>query len=188
MKNVKWNEIDQLAFDRAQELTGNAVTREYFDTLFNIKMDSEANLALGWKLYMRKDYKNFDFKNNITGISSTFTSLHDTCAKYGQQDFEENIQGLMDQNNLKIYIVMTNFFTAKGDGSRLREFVIHTNKPEKLELLKKLKDFLDTQTEKFQLETLELPDWMEKDQYFGWTFHNLSMSRKKWEPVLRDFF
>jgi len=176
LKGTKWSQIDEDAF-----LQINRVAfYEYYNELVNKKTDRKANIDLGLDLILKKDYKNYQWKNCVAGISVCFNSLHDIMQQFGVEALKAQLKERMQLNSLNIYCIITQIYLKTGEA--FREIMIFDPEYERLQKVSEL----------FEKKS---PYSLQKKKFTGlkgnftfFYFKDESVSRKKVEPIFKDIF
>jgi inorganic pyrophosphatase/exopolyphosphatase len=176
LKGTKWGEVDELAIFRISKV----LMRDYYNELLNKKIDRKLNLDLGIELMLKKDYKNYQWKNCITGISVVFNPIHEIMNKFGVDELITSIKQKMQESGLDVFSMITQTYLKTGDA--FREIMIYDESEERL---KKVSAMFEStcpyplQKKKFTGLTKNFSFYFIKDE---------SVSRKKVEPILKDIF
>lgn len=176
LKNTKWGEPDELAMFRINRV----IMRNYYNDLINKKTDRKLNLDLGLELMLKKDYKNYKWKNCIAGISVIFNPLHEVMSHFGVDELIAKIKNRMVENDLNIFCIIAQTYLKTGEA--YRELMIYDKDSDRLNII----------TTKFEKEC-NYP--IQKKKFTGFAknfsfyiFKDESVSRKKIEPILKDIF
>jgi len=176
LKNTKWGEPDELAMFRINRV----IMRNYYNDLINKKTDRKLNLELGLDLMLRKDYKNYEWKNCVAGISVIFNPMHEVMSHFGVDELTTKIKERMIENDLVIYCIIAQTYLRTGEA--YRELMIYDKDSERLKMI----------TTKFE-NLCNYP--IQKKKFTGFSknfnfyiFKDESVSRKKIEPILKEIF
>jgi len=175
LKGNKWGEIDELACLRLFRKQNNLM----FDNLINKKTDRQLNLNLGIELILKKDYKNYVWKDIVAGISVCFNSFHEIINSFTLDSLKHSMNSRIEENHLHLYMIITQtYFNGKAQ----REFMVYDQNNERFLKLKELFE-------------KHCPFKLKQKKFTGLT-HNFafyiiqddSVSRKKIEPVFKKIF
>lgn len=181
LKGKKWKDIDHEVYNKIKEIGGDQIPSDYFDTLYHLKTDKKNNVELGWHLLQRKDYKNYKINDWILGISTVFLSLGDANENFGTDKMHEEFDKIMEERNLKGYLVMTHY----EEDNDVKRQVLSYSKDD--ELAKKFETMFDNM-EGVNLEKISIGKLTDIENCFCWQNHSTSVSRKKFEPKIREYF
>jgi len=174
LKGSKWSRVDELAFARA----GRIIMQEQYVTLFEKKFDRRLNIELGMDLILKKDYKNYEWKNCVAGISVIFNPLHEFLSTFGVNEIKNTLIDRMKTLGLNIYCIISQVYL--DNGIALREIMIYDNDSERLLKISNLFESLikfSWQKKKFTGLTKNFSFYLFKDE---------SVSRKKIEPIFKQ--
>ncbi len=176
IKGKKWCEVDETAFAQMSRM----ILTEQYHALFQHKFDKKLNIELGLDLILRKDYKNFEWKNCNCGISVVFNPIHEILVTFGVKKVHEILAERMKDLNLGLHIIISQ--TYDNSGHALREIMIFHEEQNKLEMVSKA----------FEAETT-FP--IQKKKFTGlaknfsfYKFKDESVSRKKVDPIFNAIF
>jgi inorganic pyrophosphatase/exopolyphosphatase len=176
LKGTKWGEPDELAIFKINRV----IMRNYYNDLLNKKTDRKLNLDLGLELMLKKDYKNYKWKNCIAGISVIFNPMHEIMSHFGVDELIEKIKKRMLENDLNIFCIISQTYLKSGEA--FRELMIYDKDSDRL-------NKVTTQFEKLCQYPIQKKKFtgFSKNFYF-YIFKDESVSRKKVEPILKDIF
>ena len=176
LKGTKWGDEDETALIRMSRI----MNKDMYNDLINKKTDKKLNMELGLQLMLRKDYKNYQWKNCIAGISVIFNTIHDIMSSFGVDDLRKSLRKRMELNGLDIYLIITQLYLKTGEA--FREIMIFDENTERLnkvcELFEK-KSIYPLQKKKFTGLSKNFSFYFIKDE---------SVSRKKIEPIFKEIF
>lgn len=164
--------------DVANQLRGiaGAESQTLFDALQSAKFDVS---ALGTGDLLRKDYKEWDGERLRYGISSVLTPLANWIAK--DPDLIAGLREYLQSRNLHCLIAMMAYSGA--DGAFHRELAVLT--PDQA-LRTRLLSYLNTDVS--GLNPIHPPNLQDADRVDFFTLDDVSLSRKKLQPILHRFF
>lgn len=176
LKGTKWSDVDENAFMRLNR----TIFQDYYNELIGLKTDRKANIELGLDLILKKDYKNYIWKDIVAGIAVCFNSLHDIMQHFGVENLKQKIKERMIANNLNIFCMITQIYLKTGEA--FREIMIFDLDPQRLNKVSELFE-------------KKCPYSLQKKKFTGlkgnftfFYFKDESVSRKKVEPILKDIF
>ena len=176
LKGTKWGEPDEIAMFRINRV----MMRSYYNDLLNKKTDRKLNLDLGLELMLKKDYKNYQWKNCVAGISVIFNPLHEVMSHFGVDELIVKIKKRITDNDLNIFFIIAQTYLKTGEVCR--EIMIYDENSERLKTI----------TDSFE-KLCHYP--VQKKKFTGFAkcfsfylFKDESVSRKKIEPILKDIF
>jgi inorganic pyrophosphatase/exopolyphosphatase len=176
LKGTKWGDEDESALIRMSRI----INKDMYDDLINKKTDKKLNMELGLQLMLRKDYKNYQWKSCVAGISVVFNPIHDIMSSFGVDDLRKSLRNRMQLNGLDIYLIITQLYLKTGEA--FREIMIFDENTERLnkvcELFEK-KSTYPLQKKKFTGLSKNFSFYFIKDE---------SVSRKKIEPIFKEIF
>jgi inorganic pyrophosphatase/exopolyphosphatase len=176
LKGTKWGDRDQTAIIRMNQI----IMKEMYDNLLNKKIDRQLNIELGLELMLRKDYKNYQWKNCIAGISVVFNPLHEIMCTFGVEDLKKTLRSRIQGNGLNIYAIITQIYLKSGEA--FREIMIFDEDDERLRSV--LEQF-----EKNCPFHLQKKKFTGLSKNFGFYYiKDESVSRKKIEPIFKEIF
>jgi inorganic pyrophosphatase/exopolyphosphatase len=176
LKGTKWSQIDEDAFLQINRIA----FYDYFNELINLKTDRKANIELGLDLILKKDYKNYQWKNCVAGISVCFNSLHDIMQQFGVEALKSKMKERMQTNNLNIHCIITQIYLKTGEA--FREIMIFD--PD-LDRLQKVSELFEQKCP-YALQRKKFTGL--KGNFTFFYFKDESVSRKKVEPIFKDIF
>ena len=176
LKGTKWSQIDEDAFLQMNR----TVFYEYYNQLINLKTDRKVNIELGLDLILKKDYKNYLWKNCVAGISVCFNSLHDIMQQFGVEFLKTKLKERMETNGLNIHCIITQIYLKTGEA--FREIMIFDPDYERLNIVSDLFE-------------KKCPYALQRKKFTGlkgnftfFYFKDESVSRKKVEPIFKEIF
>jgi len=131
-------------------------------------------------LILKKDYKNFQWKNCVAGISVCFNSLHDIMQQFGVEGLKTKLRERMNDNGLDIHCIITQTYLKTGEA--FREIMIFDPKDERLKLVS---DLFEKKCP-FALQRKKFTGL--KGNFSFFYFKDESVSRKKVEPIFKGIF
>jgi inorganic pyrophosphatase/exopolyphosphatase len=177
LKGTKWSEeVDGLA---VMNMT-RVINKSMYEDLLNKKVDKKLNMELGLELMLRKDYKNYQWKNCIAGISVVFNPIHDIMSNFGIDNLRKSLKNRMTSNGLDIYLIITQLYLKTGEA--FREIMIYDDNTERIQKITQLfekKCSYPLQKKKFTGLSKNFSFYFIKDE---------SVSRKKVEPIFKEIF
>jgi inorganic pyrophosphatase/exopolyphosphatase len=176
LKNTKWGDVDEEAMMKMSRI----MNKQMYEDLLNKKTDKKLNMELGLQLMLRKDYKNYQWKSCIAGISVVFNPIHDIMSIFGVDELRKSLRKRMELNNLNIYLIITQVYLKTGEP--FREIMIYDDDGDRLkkvcELFEK-KSHYPLHKKKFTGLSKNFSFYYIKDE---------SVSRKKVEPIFKEIF
>ena len=176
LKDTKWSRDDEEALIEMTKISKEG----YYKELISKKTDKKLNLELGLDLMLKKDYKNYEWKDCIAGISVVFNAFHDIMSAFGIEELRNTLKAKMKKNGLNFYSIITQTYLKNGEA--FREIMVYDEDIEKLNMI--LGKFENT-----------CPYGLQKKKFTGfpksfafYMFKDSSVSRKKVEPLFRDIF
>lgn len=177
LKDTKWGDIDQLACHRMFKI----MMEDSYQSLIKKKTDKQLNLDLGLDLILKKDYKNYTWKNIVAGISVAFNTFHDIINTFTLEYLKTLIQERITSKGLHLYMIITQ--TYGKDGKALREFMIYDEDSVRFHKLKKA--FEANCPFKLKLKKFT---GLSNNNFCFWIILDDSVSRKKVEPIFKKIF
>jgi len=183
LKSTKWGNVDEKALKLIQDKSDNIIPSNYFDDLYFQKTDTKINLNLGFSLLQRKDYKNYKIAGKTWGISVIFMDLETINKEFGSETFKKELHKIVEEKQLDMYAIMTQFKTPNS--TRIgRQLCIYSPKRSNLFLMQDLFE----NTDKIKLDPLQVGKISKLEYVYCYTNDSQEFSRKKFEPVIRDYF
>lgn len=177
LKGKKWGDVDELACQRIFRLFATGM----YDTLVAKKTDRKLNIELGLELILRKDYKNYLWKNKyVAGISVVFNTFHELMKTFTVDKLKDLILERMSVNKLNVYMIITQ--TYDNDGKVGREFMFFNENEEELARIKKEFERLCT----FPFKNKKFTGLTKKFAFY--IIEDDSISRKKIEPIFQEIY
>jgi inorganic pyrophosphatase/exopolyphosphatase len=176
LKGTKWGEPDELAIFRINRV----MMRNYYNDLLNKKTDRKLNLELGLELMLKKDYKNYQWKNCIAGISVIFNPLHEIMSHFGVDDLIVKLKKRMMDNELNIFCIIAQTYSKTG--SAYRELMIYDEDSKRLN---EISSAFEKQCN-YPIQKKKFTGFSKNFSFY--IFKDESVSRKKVEPILKDIF
>ena len=183
LRGNKWDQVDEDQYKTVKEIAGDHIPADYHDTLYHKKIDLETNINLGFHLLARKDYKNFKINDLILGISTIFLQLKVCDKEFTAEEIKKQLNNIVVEKNLDMYMVLTDYKDAETDEHRRQILTFSPNE----ELSNKLKDMLDNFNE-VNLDSIKVGELNDIKYCHTWQNHSTSYSRKKFEPLIRNYF
>lgn len=157
MKGKKWNEVDSDVYKELEEISEGTANTELFTTLYQIKLDKDSNIALGWHLLARKDYKNYKMGDHYLGLSTVFLSIRLMAEEFGPENMKKDFEEMMDAKGLEVYGILTHYNNEAGDVKR--EMLLYSRDAELVKGLNQyMLDFEDLATEPIDIEGFSAED------------------------------
>jgi inorganic pyrophosphatase/exopolyphosphatase len=176
LKGTKWSDDDVSAILEISRICN----KKYYDELISKKTDRQLNIGLGLELMLRKDYKNYQWKNCVAGISVIFNTFHEVMNSFGVEELRKTINKRLETNKLNFYAIITQTYSKTGEA--MREIMLFDEDSNRLTKI----------SEAFEKTS---PYAIVRKKFTGYSkcfafymFKDSSVSRKKVEPVLRDIF
>lgn len=176
LKGTKWSNIDEDVFMKINR----TIVNDYYNLLINLKTDRNANIELGLDLILKKDYKNYQWKNCIAGIAVCFNSLHEIMTQFGVENLKNKIRERIETNGLNIHCIITQIYLKTGEA--FREIMIFDPDQERLNKISKMFE------EKCPYSLQRKKFTGLKGNFTFFYFKDESVSRKKVEPIFKDIF
>ena len=177
LKGTKWGDVDELACHRIFRL----ISKDVYNSLILKKTDRQMNLDLGLNLILKKDYKNYVWrKDHKAGISVVFNTFHELMQSFTVDGIKHEIINKMIENKLNMYMIITQTYTSEGKVKR--EFMFYD--PD----LNELKSLIESFENKciFKYKKKKFTGLTNNFAFF--ILEDDSISRKKFEPILREIF
>lgn len=174
LEGTKWGNVDKDVIFQVNRFT----TDHYYQELINKKTDKALNIQLGLQLILRKDYKNYVWKNCLTGISVVFNPIYEMLSTFGVDKLKLALKERMDENHLNFYMIISQIYSSKG---AQRELVVFDNDVDRLQAVAKAFEKSHIKTTKKKFTGL-------KGNFLFYTLCDESLSRKKIEPVFHEIF
>jgi exopolyphosphatase len=176
LKGTKWSDDDLHAVLEIARICN----KKYYEELLSKKIDKNLNLELGLELMLRKDYKNYSWKNCIAGISVVFNQFHEIMNIFGVEKLRTEIKNQMLKNKLNFYAIITQ--TYKPNGEAFREIMFFDEDYERLSQITKAFE----SNSQYELTKKKFTGYSRCFVFY--MFKDPSISRKKVEPILKDIF
>lgn len=177
LKNSKWGDIDEIACHRIFRL----ISKDVYDSLIKMKTERQLNIDLGLELILKKDYKNYVWrKDHKAGISVVFNTFHELMLNFSVEGIKQQIKKKIVDNNLNMYMIITQTYNSIGKVKR--EFMFYDT--DNSELNKLIEDFKSKCP--FKYKSKKFTGLTNNFAFF--ILEDDSISRKKFEPVLREIF
>jgi len=176
LKGTKWSQIDEDAFLQINRVAFN----DCYNELINLKTDRKANIELGLDLILKKDYKNYQWKDCVAGISVCFNTLHDIMQQFGVEALKNKLKERMETNKLNIHCIITQIYLKTGEA--FREIMIFD--PD-LDRLNKISSLFEKKCP-YSLQRKKFTGL--KGNFTFFYFKDESVSRKKVEPIFKEIF
>lgn len=175
LEGSKWSQIDKDVIFNVNKF----ILAEYYNELLNKKVDKELNIKLGIDLILRKDFKNYVWKNCITGISVVFNPLHEILFTFGVETIKSKLKERMADNGIHFYGIISQTYTKEGNPQReLMLFDLDTSRLEEV-----AKKFAESKIKHVVKKFTGL-----RGNFLFYSLSDESISRKKLEPVLSEIF
>lgn len=172
LKGQKWGDIDELACSRIFRIMMSST----FNMLIGKKTDRQLNLSLGLDLILKKDYKNYNWKTTVAGISVCFNSFHEIINTFTIESLRSLIIDKIKSNKLELYMIITQTYNNE---KAIREFMLFDTDTDRFNKLKKAFEThcpFKLKVKKFTGLTKNFAFWIIEDE---------TVSRKKIEPVFK---
>jgi len=112
IRDKKWIEDDIVAHKFLSEFAD--VGQKYWQELNDIKFDSKAALALGLRAMFIRDYKKYDLKKGVMGISVITAQVSELFENYGEDQLEAECFKMLHDYNLGIFSIIGIHATTEG--------------------------------------------------------------------------
>jgi inorganic pyrophosphatase/exopolyphosphatase len=139
LRDKKWNEDDIVAHKFLMETAD--VGTEYWKVLNDIKFDSKAALDLGLRAMFIRDYKKYDLKLGIIGISVVTAQVYELMEKFGEEALVAECHKMMTDYKLNMFSIMG--IHANDGGHVDKSILLFINKQSDSDLAKSLPSLMD---------------------------------------------
>lgn len=191
----KWNDIDRDAFKLLQEQNSDLKDHpaKYWEDLNNAKTDVKANLALGIKNILIKDFKTYEIVkdgDHMRGIgASSIRVPTNTILEFFGQD---KVIGCMREMMQKLDLVMFFILPTLSDKDSMRkEMVIYSDAElidDDISKFHELRDMLKVNKDYMLKNQVDLDTGKEGERLIHWEVGNTKMSRKELEKLMKEYF
>ncbi len=174
LEGTKWSQIDRDVIFKINRF----MTEEYYSELISKKTNRELNIKLGLDLILRKDYKNYVWKNCVTGISVVFNPIHEILFTFGVDIVKNSLKERMAENNLNFYAIISQVYLK---GAPSRELIFFDENHERLVKV-------DAEFSRSNVKFTKKKFTGLKQNFCFYHLSDESISRKKIEPVIHAIF
>ena len=181
LRGKKWDQIDEDTYKKLKSIAGETIPDDYFKELYHNKVDEKINIALGYNLLARKDYKNFKMGNGLMiGISTVFLDIKICEKEFTAEKLVDEFKDIMKERGLDLYVILTHY---EDEGVKRQILSYSTDK----ELSDKAVELWEG-IEDIKLDRIEVGALKDVEGCYVWQNHATSYSRKKFEPFIRKFY